>query len=529
MFLYGVIQNLIQSTDTIKGTNSMQMMDNNDERVTKRARVFMDAGIADFSKDEIILYFSSLLVENDDAIAQAADALQQNERYNILDFAVERNWTFDQLMENIDRLEFPNLEYSDAYFEPQPRESSVATPKSVGAAFHLDMSRFQYPMLTFPGRCSWKQVNLPSSMHDFVCTTLFGSDTAIFDETLTTYGAYLGKLRDVYGYRRHNSGRVDENNHFRPTFTLWLGHLLNAISSSWEVEVKNLSTGVLSFAANLKVEGMPDSVLTDVRGHEDVLILHNHRVQIIGEYKTPFSAMWPSQEAQTLYHAALSQMYAEMQGFIRTPPHTSSIPTTMAETAAAITTVSSEGSISENKLWYVSFLTDGFALRVSLASKPSTGDDQELPTVYTSSNTRFLDTGIFTETILYMLAVTMTNDPLIDVAASSDFNEATVHSTLPANDGPSVNGPGAGGPSHRSPSYPTRSPQHAVGEGGDEDCELDNADRFVVTWNDDYLQFLEAEEEEVDRLNSLLAASFGKEGRLSKHALKTLGTRSLVI
>lgn len=495
-------------------------MDSKEEKISGHVRSLEEAGIETGrpSRREELMTLSH---------EELLKIIEEKEMKSILEDAVLGNWPFATMMEHINRFKFPPVEYSDALFDPDPEASSVATPKSLGAkGLQLDMSQFKYQMLAAPEHCGWKQVRLPDSMLDFVCATLFGGDTAALGETLETYGTHLRKLRDVYGYHREHRRRVNENQHFRPTFTLWLGHLLHSISPSWEVNVKNRGAEKLSFTALLSTQGDPNPAVVDVKGHEDVMIKCNGHVLILGEYKTPFSALYPSERAQQFYQAALSQMYAEMQGFMGKSRGTAP-PTAMAETAAAVAADSSE----ESQLWCVSFLTDGFALRVSLASKQHlAADTQGLPTVYTSANASVLDPCSFTATILYMLAVTITNDPQIDFAASSDVNVA-VNQTFPAtDDGPDGDGPnGTGEEDHQSPRDPTRSSHHTVDEGDEEeDGGSYTVDRYVMTRDDDYLEFLEAEEEEVDRLNSLLASSFAKEGRLSKHALQTLGTRSLV-
>jgi hypothetical protein len=175
-----------------------------------------------------------------------------------------------------------------------------------------------------------------------------------------------------------------------------------------------------------------------------------------------------------------------MQGFIalgRSPP--------TAEITSTATAAQSDG----DKPWYVSFLTDGFALRLSFASEELDTVSQDLPTVYTSSNACFLEPRRFTETMLYMLAVKVTNDPHIDFATVSDI-KVDENNSAPA-----------------------------VDKGDDEE----DGGPYYADGYDDYWQFLEDEEEEVERLNYLLESSSSRAIRLSKYALKNLGTRSLVI
>eukprot|EP01033_Poteriospumella_lacustris_P014222 gene14222-10167_t len=336
------------------------------------------------------------------------------------------------------------------------------------------MSQFKYQMLSYPERCSWKQVNLPDAWDSFICDTLFNKDRSVFEDTVAKFTTDLAGLRNVYCYYRQQKRKVTENDHFRPTFTLWLNELVHSISvlPGWGVNVRNRTIDKLEFSVHLNIDGAAPQTV-GVRGHEDVVIKNgDDDIKIIGEYKAPFCAMLCS-PAGALFHSALSQI----------PP--------TAEITSTATAAQSDGG----KPWYVSFLTDGFALRLSFASEELDTVTQDLPTVYTSSNACFLAPRRFTETMLYMLAVKVTNDPHIDFATVSDI-EVDESNCLPA-----------------------------VDKGDDEE----DGGRYYTDGYDDYWQFLEDEEEEVQRLNYLLESSSSRAIRLSKYALKNMGTRDLVI
>jgi hypothetical protein len=321
---------------------------------------------------------------------------------------------------------------------------------------------------------------LPASTKELVVRTLFAGNETMYVDVVGQFASNLERIRDVFGYYRVIGKGIGENKEFRPLFILWLGALIRAIPTDGELS---------EWEALLLKESGPPQRMT-VNGHEDFVIRQRGQILVLGELKSPFAALCPDANLP-LRRSALSQMYADLQGFMAAADVSTIDMDTAADVAAAAPPAlngPSEDRSAPKKKSFVSVITDGFVLHVSFGCPHvRLVENQQLPPVYTSDDASFLDPRRFTELMLFAVAAA-TEQPDVDVAeATKDFFSVEVG---PAN----------------APDDDTEQPPSS-----EKDC---------LTWDDSDEEFLEEERIEVGRLNALLDPSY-----LSEFTLQKLGKR----
>eukprot|EP01033_Poteriospumella_lacustris_P013073 gene13073-9362_t len=330
---------------------------------------------------------------------------------------------YDEAMRRLRELCFPTRAYSSHFVNNDPSLSSVSI-HSLKVKEEVDMSNFRYETIAEPLLCPWKEMSLLSeSTKEFVVGTLFGGNAAVYDDVVNQFAGDLEAIRNVFCYYRGIDEEVGENKRFRPLFVLWLGALMRSIPADSDdqrctVLVKEHGSKPLSFQATLKMENGRRPM--KVKGHEDLVVRQEGRILVLGELKSPFTALCPD-AILSLRANALSQMYAELQGFMAAAVRTIGTETAAGVAAAAPTAAADPAEVRAASK-KISFITDGFVLRVSFGCPHvQLVAQQQLPPVYTSDNSSFLGSVEFTELMLFTVAAA-TGQCAIDFAeATKDF------------------------------------------------------------------------------------------------------------